>query len=67
MNKWARQSVNARCYLFSIYFVLQTNKIQTIYTLFSCSLPKVQNVYAVIITTFKDLLSKEAGLTGTHL
>lgn len=35
------QSVNAKCYLFSIYFVLETNKIQTIYTLFSCSLPKV--------------------------
>lgn len=35
------ESVNSKCYLFSIYFVLQTNKSQTIYKSFSCSFPKV--------------------------
>lgn len=47
-------SITAKCYLFSIYFVLQTNKSQAIYTSLSCSF-QFHNMYAVISTTLKDL------------
>lgn len=57
------ESVTAKCYLFSIYFVLQTKA--KLFTLLFSSFPKhFHYMYAVILTTFNDVLSEGAGLTG---
>lgn len=62
-NKMNTKPVTTKCYLFSIYFVLQTNKSQTIYT----SVVLFQNtLYAVILPTSKNLLSKGAELPGIN-
>lgn len=68
MNKWARHSqsmLNAIYSVFILFFKPTKSKLFTHFSVVLCL--KFQYVYAVILTTFKDLSSKEAGLTGMHL
>ena len=67
VNEKLIEPVTAKCYLFSIYFVLQTNRSQTIYTFSVVLFRQFHYMYAVILTTFKDFFSKGAELTGAQL
>lgn len=62
--KKTTQTFNSRCYLFSIYFVLQTkSKLFTHLSIVLCL--KFQFEYAVNLNNIQRQ-SKEAGLTGMH-